>query len=70
MLRKFNIIKEISMSQNHSKIDDTWSEWQDNNSPIHNEAICPLFYTETKNDNAKSIAIDANSEINLAKISE
>lgn len=60
MLRKFNIVKEISMSQNHSKIDDTWAEWQDNNSPIHNEAICPLFYTETKNDNAKSIDRNGN----------
>ena len=60
MLRKFNIIKEISMSQNHSKTNDAWSEWQDNNSPIHNEAICPLFYTETKNDNAKSIDRNGN----------
>ena len=60
MLRKFNIVKEISMSQNHSKIDDTWAEWQDNNSPIHNEAICPLFYTETKNDNAKSVDRNGN----------
>lgn len=55
MLKKLDITKEISMSQNHSKVNDRWDEWQDNNSPIHNEAICPLFYTETKSGNAKAM---------------
>ena len=60
MLKKLNIVKNISMSQNHSKVNDGWSEWQDNNSPIHNEAICPLFYTTKGGENQKTIDSDGN----------
>jgi len=60
MLKKLNIVKNISMSQNHSKVNDGWSEWQDNNSPIHNEAICPLFYTKNESQNSKIIDSDGN----------
>lgn len=42
---------EISMSKNHSVPNDNWDEVEDNNSPIHNDALCPLFYTETKTEN-------------------
>jgi len=41
-----NLFGEISMSKNHSKPNDTWSEVEDSNSPEHNEALCPLFYTK------------------------
>jgi len=42
---------DISMSKNHSVPNDNWDEVEDNNSPIHNDALCPLFYTETKTEN-------------------
>lgn len=41
-----NLFGEISMSKNHSIPNDTWSEVEDSNSPEHNEALCPLFYTK------------------------
>lgn len=41
---------EVSMSKNHSIPDDGWTTLDDNNSPIHNDALCPLFYTEKKTD--------------------
>lgn len=50
--RKLNLNSHISMSSNKAKLDDTWSEFWDNNSPIHNEALSPLFYTlENHTDN-------------------
>jgi hypothetical protein len=42
---------EVSMSKNHSVPNDEWDEVEYNNSPIHNDALCPLFYTESKTDN-------------------
>lgn len=45
-----NIFGEISMSKNHSKPDDNWVEVEDSNSPKHNEALCPLFYTEENSE--------------------
>jgi len=45
-----NLFGEISMSKNHSKPNDTWSEVEDSNSPEHNEALCPLFYTKESSE--------------------
>jgi hypothetical protein len=45
-----NIFGEISMSKNHSKPDDNWQYVEDSNSPEHNEALCPLFYTEENSE--------------------
>lgn len=39
------------MSKNHSVPDDTWNTLEDNNSPKHNDALCPLFYREYKTNN-------------------
>ena len=50
-LKKYlNIFGEISMSKNHSKPNDEWTEVEDSNSPEHNEALCPLFYTEENSE--------------------
>lgn len=45
-----NLFGEISMSKNHSKPDDEWNDVEDSNSPEHNDALCPLFYTKESSE--------------------
>lgn len=56
-----NLFGEISMSKNHSIPNDTWSEVEDSNSPEHNEALCPLFYT--KADFETPILVDKQGNV-------
>ena len=58
--KRILLTSDLNMSQNKARVDDAWNMFEDNNSPIFNDSLSPLFYTKYTSPNEKVTDRDGN----------